>query len=309
MKKILLSVVILVILALVAIYWLVPASPSIDASIGINANPSVTTRILREASWKLWWPSSASSKDSILELNNQQFSIIDKQYNSLKVLISKEQFSFGTSLNIIPLSLDSVRLEWIGRPVVANSPVKRIQQYNASKEIRESLRLLLDTLRSFLEQPANTYDLHIIQEKVKDTLLITRKSVLKSYPDIATVYEMVNSLHAYAKKRGLNEMNYPMLHVLKLDKDEYSTMVAIPVDREVPTHDGIAFKRMAPGNILVTEVRGGPYTIQRAFTRYEEYLQDYHRISPALPFESMVTDRIAEPDTTKWVTKIYYPVF
>ena len=31
--------------------------------------------------------------------------------------------------------------------------------------------------------------------------------------------------------------------------------------------------------------------------------------SPAIPFESLVTNRMQEPDTSKWVTKIYYPGF
>ena len=66
---------------------------------------------------------------------------------------------------------------------------------------------------------------------------------------------------------------------------------------------------MAPGKILVTEVKGGPHAIQVAYAQYEKYLQDYHRISPAIPFESLITERIAEPDTGKWVTRIYYPVF
>ena len=30
-------------------------------------------------------------------------------------------------------------------------------------------------------------------------------------------------------------------------------------------------------------------------------------MSPAIPFESLITNRLEEPDTSKWVTKIYYP--
>ncbi len=309
MKKILLALFFLALLFLLATYFLLPAQPSFAQTISINANPSVTTRILRDSDWKKWWPLKRSAGDSILEFNNYTFVITNKLYNGLEVRVSKKQNSFLTSVNIIPLSVDSVKLDWMGIGKASYSPFKRIQQYEAKREIQQSIQILLDSLKTYLQQPMNTYGLKIVEERVTDTLLITSKSEFKSYPSLTVIYEMIQALRDYIKKRDLKEVNYPMLHVLKLGKDEYSTMVAIPVNRETLAQNGIAYKRMAPGKILVTEVRGGPRTIQVAYAQYEEYLQDYHRISPALPFESLVTERIREPDTSKWVTRIYYPVF
>jgi hypothetical protein len=62
------------------------------------------------------------------------------------------------------------------------------------------------------------------------------------------------------------------------------------------------------GNILVTDVNGGPSAIKYAFDRLEEYVSDTKRIPPAIPFESLITDRRKERDTSKWITRIYYPV-
>jgi hypothetical protein len=62
------------------------------------------------------------------------------------------------------------------------------------------------------------------------------------------------------------------------------------------------------GNILITEVKGGPASIKKAFNEMETYITDYRRTAPAIPFQSLITDRSKEPDTSKWVTKIYYPV-
>ena len=86
-------------------------------------------------------------------------------------------------------------------------------------------------------------------------------------------------------------------------------MVAIPVSKSIPTNNNFLFKRMVPGKILVTEVKGGTYTTGEALKQLEIYRSDNHLRSPAIPFESLVTDRSREPDTSKWVTKIYYPVF
>jgi hypothetical protein len=66
---------------------------------------------------------------------------------------------------------------------------------------------------------------------------------------------------------------------------------------------------MIPGKILVTEVKGGNYTTGEALKQLDIYLDDNHLSSPAIPFESLVTDRSQETDTAKWVTKIYYPIY
>ena len=66
---------------------------------------------------------------------------------------------------------------------------------------------------------------------------------------------------------------------------------------------------MVPGKILVAEVKGGAYTADEALRQLTMYMDDNHLVSPAIPFQSLVTERSKEPDTTKWITKIYFPVF
>jgi hypothetical protein len=85
-------------------------------------------------------------------------------------------------------------------------------------------------------------------------------------------------------------------------------MVAIPVNKVLRDDDPFAFKRMVPGNILVAEVNGGKYTIEKALAEMELYIKENKLKPPAIPFESMITDRSREPDTSKWVTRIYYPI-
>jgi hypothetical protein len=62
------------------------------------------------------------------------------------------------------------------------------------------------------------------------------------------------------------------------------------------------------GNMLVTEVKGGQIEVNKASVQLLNYISDYNRTAPAIPFESLVTDRRKEPDSSKWITRIYYPV-
>jgi hypothetical protein len=41
----------------------------------------------------------------------------------------------------------------------------------------------------------------------------------------------------------------------------------------------------------------------------DQYFKDYNRVAMAIPFEYLITDRLKVPDTSKWVTKIYCPVY
>jgi len=72
--------------------------------------------------------------------------------------------------------------------------------------------------------------------------------------------------------------------------------------------DSFIDEMMKAGNILVTEVKGGPSIINNAFKQMDTYVTDHERIPPAIPFLSLVTNRVQEPDTSKWITRIYYPV-
>lgn len=100
-----------------------------------------------------------------------------------------------------------------------------------------------------------------------------------------------------------------MLNVHKNGDSSYLVKVALPVDKQLKDAGDIQYRWMLKGgNILVTEIKGGPSKIEKAFTEMRNYVEDHQRIAPAIPFQSLVTDRREEPDTNKWITKLYWPV-
>jgi hypothetical protein len=115
-------------------------------------------------------------------------------------------------------------------------------------------------------------------------------------------------LKEYISINGAKETNSPMLNVIR-DSSNFITMIAIPLNKSIPENGKFIFKRMVPGNILVTEVTGGNFTITEALQQMKIYINDNHLQSPAIPFESLVTDRSKEPDSSKWITRIYYPIY
>ena len=100
-----------------------------------------------------------------------------------------------------------------------------------------------------------------------------------------------------------------MIHIKTYDSTHFEAQVAIPVDKALTETADISLKRMLTnGNILVAEVTGGKTKTDDAMKQVEIYVSDHKYYNVALPFYSLVTDRMNVQDTNKWVTRIYYPI-
>ena len=101
-----------------------------------------------------------------------------------------------------------------------------------------------------------------------------------------------------------------MLNITPGDTAGYQVMVALPIENtQFGVSHEIRRQKMIPGQFIITDVMGGPYAIQQTHQQLLHYFRDYHRTSMAIPFEYLVTDRLHEPDTSKWITRIYSPVY
>jgi hypothetical protein len=67
-------------------------------------------------------------------------------------------------------------------------------------------------------------------------------------------------------------------------------------------------RRIVTVKALGVQVKGGNATIRQALKELEQYVNDYRLFSPAIPFENLITNRLMEPDTSKWITNVYQPL-
>jgi len=101
-----------------------------------------------------------------------------------------------------------------------------------------------------------------------------------------------------------------MLNVTEINEYQYQITVALPINKTIPTEGTTTINKMPKGdNLLVMDVKGGQNTINNALSQLKIYMKDHRLVSPAMPYQSLITDRSVEKDTSKWVTKIYYPIF
>jgi hypothetical protein len=313
MKKLLLVLVSLLVLFCISSYIFIPAKINIASSAIMRASENGTQRFaLDEKNWPAWWNSGTDhysmNRDSFV-VNGDVFKLAEKLYKSAKINIQDGIQQVPSELVIIPLGIDSTGIEWHCVLETGANPFKRISQYLAAKSIKENMDVVLRKLQLFLSKKENVYGIHVERVSTIDTLLVTSKTLLSTYPNTPAIYELIKTIQSYATKNGARQAGSPIYNITPTEDSRFQLMAAVPVDREIIPNGRFLFKRMVRGSFMVTEVVGGEYTVEKAAQSLKQYFEDYRKTSMAIKFTMLVTDRMYQPDTTKWITKIYQPVY
>ena len=316
MKKFLVIILSLVILLSVSSYIFIPSTLQISKADYAQCNVYGADRVLsNNNTWSKWWPGSSSSSannDSSgtksFSYNGFDYQLSQKFYNAIEVKMRTKHSIIDSRIVLIKIQNDSVILDWHCNLSTSMNPVTRILKYKEAEKIRNNMSTILSNLSSFLGDKKNLYGVNFNVVMSKDSTMVVTKKVSKEYPSTADIYQLVGNLKQYIASQGAKESNYPMLHVKSLDDSTFETMVAIPVNKKLAGNATISFSRFVPWKVLTAEVIGGNKTVEQALKQMKVLIGDYQISTMAIPFESLVTDRSKETDTSKWVTNIYTPV-
>lgn len=298
MKKWLLSIGILLVVFLGCVYIFIPGSLSISQVTPVSSSPNGAYRSLADTGkWRNWFPATDAYK----------FTLTQPLPHGVDVLVERDSMKIPSRIVIMPVQSDSVTLVWQCTYPAGNNPFKRIASYNRAAALKDNFAEILQQFKAYAENTQNIYGYNIQQTSTTDTMLVAVRGSAAKYPSTQEVYKLVNQLKDYLIVNGARQTGYPMLNVTPT-VDTFHFQVAVPVNKELPDKDNIFSRRMVPGNFMMLEAKGGPATIDHAMKQLQQYAVDYQRTSMAIPFQVMITDRMQEQDTTKWITRIYYPV-
>jgi hypothetical protein len=309
MKKTVLIIFAAIIVIIAAIYLLIPANLTINNQLTIEASDGVVAKFLtHQQRWDKWWPGT--------KINQNQFA-----YDGLLFTINKttnggvnaglQQGSFTVDADISYLAGDfAAKITLRAQKQSSLNPALRVKDYLATRDIQNKTGQIFARFKAFLEDEKNAYGYKIYVDKVKDPFLLTNITSAATYPDMQNIYKCIDDLKQEAIAKGAKPTNFPMLNVTQVGSKEYQVSFAIPIDKKIMPGKGSSINEMVMGgNLLIADVKGGPKTVNDAFEQVRIYMKDHKLIAPAMPFESLITDRSVEKDTSKWVTKIYYPIF
>lgn len=305
MKKTVIVLIVLIMILLAAIYIFIPGRIITREEITIKAPlPAVSRTLMRDSSWHKWWP------------GNKPFVFHENAYfigkiilDAIDIRIKSGKDSLPGTMDLVMIKSDSTFVGWKAEFRTSLNPFKRVSRYRQAVSITKDIDSILAAMKTFLEKKENIYGIHVIQTIVQDSVLITTRRSFTHKPGVQEIDNMIQQLKKYIAANNAIEKNYPMLNVVKMSEAEYEAQVAIPVDRKLPeTKEFVPKFLLKGGNILEAEITGGLFTVEKAFREFENYRTDHQLSTPAIPFQLLVTDRVKETDTTKWITRLYYPV-
>jgi len=315
MKRLLIVLLTFATLLIVAIYVFIPNTISLKCNVSLSAPQQALYRAIAENNnWEAWWPGelkpdTGNTGNWLYSYDDVMYRQTDKTTSSLFFSTKTKNSNASSLLSFIHLKQDSTDLIWDAAVTTSYNPIKRLQIYFDTKKLDNNLNSILQKIQTHFSLTENLYGFLIRNEKVVDSNLISTFENTKGYPTMEFVYSLIDKLKQYISMNGGKETGYPMLNISTVDSTTWLTRVAIPIDKQHESSGNISYKRMlGGGNILITEVKGGPGNINRALEQLENYIRDYQRIAPAIYYQSLITDRRAVIDTNKWITKIYYPV-
>lgn len=262
--------------------------------------------------WSKWWPGTIDRNSitgkKIFKYNGYEYMITEKKYNAIDIHATNNDFSLNSTIFFLAINIDTVNAEWKYAIEATNNPLSRIRAYQESKKVNSNLIDILKSMSVFLNNPDKVYGIHIDRTTVTDSIMVTTNFSSETFPSTEIIYSYLNKITNYLTAQHAKQTNSPMLHVTK-DSGLFKIRLAIPINKLIEGNAIYPIKRMVLNNILVAKVTGGTYTANHALQQLGMYMSDYHIPSPAIPFQSLITNRLEQPDTSKWITKIYYPVF
>ena len=310
MKKWIIGFLVIACLAAGSIYIFIPSTIVVSEVRKIKTFRAAVAKLLTsKEKISLCFEKVATKKDSVFSYKGFDFTVSKIIFNGTLINISSADLNVSSNLIPLELSRDSSSLYWVATFKTGANPFTRLKEYYTAKKLKAGMSGLLDGMQTYLEHPMNTYGIEVKEIQLTDSLLISTRTTSNGEPGVAAIYSQIKKLEDYARSQNAAATNSPMLNIQKIDAMHFEFMVGLPINKAIAETGDILIKKMPyKGNMLITEIKGGPGAIKNGLTQMDSYRTDSKRTSPAIPFELLITNRVTEPDTSKWVTRLYYPV-
>jgi hypothetical protein len=306
MKKGFLIAGVILVLVLAAIYLLVPSRLNIVVVVPVKCNVDAAGRsLLDTADRAKWWPDEG---DGAIRC---RFTGLFRR--GVDVMIDDRGMWVPGRLEVYPkVSIDSCLLQWDVSLTSGLNPVQRVERYLRAKKLAEAMKAMLSRLGSRLEDQRLVYGMAITQGNAStetDSVLVSTEQVFDRYPSDSAIYVLVEKLRRFVVRNGGHETGHPMLNVTDRLLGAFKVEVGLPTDKFMKGDGDIRWRRLVRVQFLEADVRGGDSTVREAGRQMANYISDYQRTIMGIPYQSLITDRMKEADTTKWMTRLYVPIY
>lgn len=266
---------------------------------------SVSRLFLSTNEWKKWWPGNQIN-DSTFELNGNTYTVKKILVNGFYAVENNQETSIDFSFT--PALKNQTDIVVTVSAIQGNTIVNKLSNlfFRKNKKIASKL---VNEVGAFFEQTKKVYGIEISKGRVDYINWVNAKRVVNHYPSTEETYRLIDSINSYVTAQQVKILGNPILHIIQLDASAFQLMTALPVENKITENTQFQNKAMAPGFLMKAIVTGGNQTVAKALREMENYVRDNKKQSPAIPFQELITNRLQEADSSKWITQINYPVF
>lgn len=308
MKRFLLIIVsLLVIMTIVG--FLIPSNKTY--SVKINSPipfDGISRVIVNKGDWSRWWPGEMVN-DSTITYKEATFNIKTILLNGFELSGRLDNQPVNFSFQSIATYNAETAITMTATVSLSNNPFSKVFQKIWAGGTAKIMNELFNNISTALSDVKKVYGYDIKLGKVPNSSYVSTSKYFDHQPGMEEVYALIKEIEDYVIAENGKVVNDPILNISKEGESKYMVMVALATDRDLPTKGKFLLKQMMLGNIVVSQVKGGPSAIQKCRQAVQYYVNDYRKVSPAISFERLLTNRVTEKDSTKWLTTINYPVF
>ena len=300
---------ILLVLVIAAFYFFIPSPLKSSLLVPVKCNVFGADRVLGDTGkWVRWWPEDGKGRGG-LEYDGVNYRPGKRLMRSVEINIDDKSSALSGMLVIFSAPhIDSCYLQLQFDQRVSLNPLKRIRQYREAQHLKADMMIILDRFRTYLESMQNVYGLTMVEKSTPGSLLEQTIHIVGMYPTTDTIYTEVRKLERFLAAHGSRKAGHPMMNITALADGRYKLRVALPADKVIPNSGDVQSGEVPTDIFLQADVVGGDGAVRAGFGSMGNYISDYGRTIVAIPFASLITDRRLEPDSAKWVTRIYWPL-
>jgi hypothetical protein len=291
------------------IVQLLPTTKIVSETVDVDCPIDALNRnISNPSNWTKWWPGN--------KLTDSKYSFLEKEILINKILLNgfegqTQSRGKQIKINLQALTINSYtsQINVTTQYAFSSNVVTKLMQYVSLLKDKSDFTKFLQQMQAVFSSTEKTYGFNIERQRVPNSSYISVKQSFTHNPTTEEIYSMIEELEKYIALQNSKVLNAPIVNLFTDNNKEYEAMVAIATDRDLPSNNKYFLKNMMLGNIMVAEVKGDRKRIDECIQAMKYYISDYKKSSPAIYFERLITDRLAEKDSTQWVTTINYPIF
>ena len=334
MKTIKILTLILIVMIIGSLIWAItlPSEIHIKQSININAPIGVVYNEINDLhNWNNWTPWKDTSLASKYEgaVKGVGASVIwtDKKEGPSKLTITESKhFDFIKLEMTMPNKIDTAKLlfefdtkgdevtvTWSRDINELSYPFGRFVGWMLEKGYNHNFKQSLKNLKDFVETnkpTAEYYGYNIIESTYKGGSFLA-SNASSTMPEMKKVMENhFGTIMQFTSHQGLEIQGAPIVQWHSYNPDaesEFTCMVPVQIDSAIAAKNVYSINLPETKTVMIKYV--GPYEgSYNAWVALDNYVSYNALIINGDPWEEYITDPSNEPDSTKWITNIYFPV-